>query len=559
MLPDEIVRKLLEVRGIVSEEDVREFLSEKPQLAHDPLLLPGAGEGAAFLTGALERGERICVYGDYDVDGICGTALLAMFLREAARVSGSDSKITYYIPSRIEEGYGLNNSAILAIKESGADAIATVDCGSVSAAEAAYARGLGLKMLITDHHDPDHDNLPDCIHINPKLKTGGGVYPFDKLSGAGVVFKLCGAIAKLTGSEALRAKLREQVDLVCIATIADVMPLVDENRTFVKYGLYMIRKGKRPALREMLSVAGVGPEEVDAREIAFGIAPRLNALGRLGDASEGVEFFLTGEEGRMKEIATRMDECNQERRRIQDEALKGCMELYRADTDAEGKALHQFLLLRPGNSHEGVAGIVAGKVRDETGLPCAVLSEAREESGFLKGSARGGGRLDLIALLRRHREMFERLGGHAAAAGFLIREGNEGLLRDALSRDIAGMLEREPDLLEDREDEGLEIGLADVTLGLAEALKAFAPFGSGNPKPVLSLCLSAGDIADILHMGQDKKHLRFYAKGLAFVFFGGADTVFPKSGKIRIVGFPEIDTWNGRRKIQFAVTRINVL
>ena len=555
--PDEIIRKILEVRGIVSEEDVREFLSCKPQLVHDPMLMPGMKDGAEFLLRALSDGKHICIYGDYDVDGVLGTAMFVSFLREAARLLDSSSDITFYIPSRIDEGYGLNEGAIRAIKDGGADAIVTVDCGSVSAAEAAYARDIGLDILITDHHDPDPEKLPDCILINPKLQpqddcrlsedTG---YPFKKLAGAGVAFKLCGALLTLMNEEK-RSVLSEMIDLLCVATIADVMPLVDENRTFVKYGLLKLRKGARPAFDALLAVSGSEAAKLTSRDVAFVISPRLNALGRLGDASEAVEFFLTDNEDKINKIALRMDKLNTERRKIQDECYRECMELVGEETN--------FLLLKPVNSHEGVAGIVAGKVREATGLPCAVLTETQDNTGLLKGSVRSAGRLDIISLLREHSGLFERLGGHAAAAGFTITLEHEDALREVLSSDIGKMLEAEPDLLSDKEEAELEIDAGDVTISLAEAIEELAPFGAGNPKPALSLSVPADRITDVRTMGQDGSHLRFIADGVPCIFFGGAHTRFTGTGIVKIVGCPEINIWNDNRNIQFAVRHIDVL
>ena len=559
MRPDEIIRRILEIRGIASEEDVREFLSDRPKLTHDPILMPGIKEGAEFLFRAVSEGKRICVYGDYDVDGVLGTAALVLFLQSAARSLGSLSEITYYIPSRLEEGYGLNEGAIRAIKGEGADVIVTVDCGSVSRDEASYAREIGLDILITDHHEPDPLRRPDCIFINPKAETEGAGYPFRLLSGAGVAFKLCAAIMTLIGGED-RAFLHELVDLVCVATIADVMPLTDENRTFVKYGLAKLRKGARPAFLALLSVAGVDPGKLSARDVAFVMAPRLNALGRLGSASEAVEFILTDSEDRTKEIAERMERLNTERRQIQEDCFRECMELVNAGAcSEEGGKGAGVLLLKPENSHEGVAGIVAGKVRDATGLPCAVLTEVKDNNGLLKGSARSRARFDITALLRRHGELFERLGGHAAAAGFTIEEKNLERLRDALTEDMTKMIEDDPGLLDDREEAELEIGVADVSEELAEAIETLAPFGAGNPVPSIAICVPAEELSGVRAMGHDGKHLRFAASGIPCVFFGGGGTEFPGSGAVRLTGRPEINEWNGTRNIQFAVEYIDVL
>ena len=564
MQPDEIVRKILEGRGIVSENDVSEFLSKKPKLTYDPFLIPGMDKGADFVLDKLSSGERICVYGDYDADGICGTALLILFLRETALALGSISEITFYLPSRTGEGFGLNSDALKTIKENGADTVITVDCGSLGDNEVAYAKEIGLDILITDHHDFDPARLPDCIVINPKIKAEGGGYPFDMLSGTGVAFKLCAAVldrvyASAESSEQLRKCLHSLVDLVCVATIADVMPLTDENRTFVKYGLMMLRKGTRQAFKELFSVSGISFEQANVRDIAFGISPRINALGRLGDATDGVELLLTNDEKSVRELALHMNALNDKRRAIQDECLVKCLKLYEEDLDADGKPRHLFLLLRPFGCYEGVAGIVAGKMQEDTGLPCAVLSESHDNKELLKGSARSGAGLNIIGLLKEYNEMFERYGGHAAAAGFTILEKNENLLREKLSEGVEKRLVSEPDLLKEKAEAEAEISPGDVTPELAYALAELAPFGNGNPKPLILLRAPAESISGIRFLGQDGKHIKFSANGINCIYFNGADTVFPDKGTVSIFGFPEINVWNGRSDIQFAVERIEMV
>ena len=554
MQPDEIVKEILRLRGITEEEDVREFLSEKPKLTYDSFLLPGAEEGADYLLGVLTRGESVCVYGDYDADGVCGAAMLVLFLREAARALNSESKITYYIPSRTSEGYGLNNEALKTIKDRGANVVVTIDCGSVSVNEAAYARSIGLGLVITDHHDPDNDNLPDCIHVNPKLYArGDSGYPNKMLSGTGVAYKFCGALIRRMPEGLINpSSLSSLIDLVCVATVADVMPLTGENRTFVKYGLSMLRRGRRPAFRALISVSGINPAKLDTRDIGFGLAPRINALGRMEDASEGVEFFLTDDEERIRSIAARMNAFNQNRQRIQEEVVSDCLKLI--------EPAEKFLWLRPDNAHEGVAGIVAGKIREKTGLPCAVITKTLDDGEeLLKGSARGAGRLDLISLLRGHAELFERLGGHSAAAGFSVRLENEAKLRKLLSQDLVNMLAADPGLLDNKPEAELEIAAADVTRGLAEAIESLGPFGQGNEKPLFSITTPVEEIAGIRVIGQDSKHLRFFVGGVQCVYFWGGKTVFPASGTVDILGCPEINEWNGDRNIQFAVKRVDML
>jgi single-stranded-DNA-specific exonuclease len=456
----------------------------------------------------------------------------------------------------------------------------TVDCGSVSVDEVSFAKSIGLEIMITDHHEPG-ETLPDCILINPKRRISAGAegadsaentagagngsesaensaesrgYPFAGLCGCAVAFKLACAMfdraaIKTKGS---REVLHQLVDLAAIATIADIMPLCDENRTFVKYGLDLIRKRKRKALAVLLESMGTEPADVSAKEVSFGVAPRINAVGRLGNASEAVEFFITKDEVRMREIAARMNASNKERRQLQDACYRSCMEICEEDTDGEGRPAHRFLLLRPAVFHEGISGIVAGQIREKTGLPCAVFADSGD---CLKASARSVGHLDMIALLRRHEQLLLRVGGHAMAAGFMIRKEDETPLREALNRDLDGLLAADPRLLEEREPADAALDPADVDIALAEALGVMAPFGAGNPKPRVELNIRAGDISRLYYLGEGA-HARFSVSGIPCIFFRGAEALsraMEAGGKIRVIGCPEINTWNGKRGLQFVV------
>jgi single-stranded-DNA-specific exonuclease len=566
LTPGEIVQAILTGRGIIGDAAVREFLSDRPQLAYDPLLFEDMEAGASLLLAAVADGRRVCVYGDYDVDGVCGVALLCRYLRDVGdRLgTGGRERIQYYIPSRIEEGYGLNREALDVIRsgiafEDGlpADLVVTVDCGSVSAAEADYAREIGLEIIITDHHDLAEGLTPDCIFINPKR----GGYPDSFLCGAAVAFKLCCAMEEMRehdeGQEkADRGALLGLIDLVCIATIADVMPLTGENRTLVKYGLGQIRRDRRPALKALFRVAGLDAETVSVRDIGFGIAPRINAAGRLSDAATAAELFLTDDQARMQEIAERIDLLNTERRGIQDECFRECMALYEAESEQAG-AGPRFLMLKPAASHEGVSGIVAGKVREATGLPCAVLAETKD--GDLKGSARSVGRLDLTSLLRGRAEYFFRLGGHAAAAGFSLHKEYEQRACEDLSSDLRTLIEADPGLLDEETRIDLSVDASDITPDLAEALGALAPFGHGNPPPELAFWAPAGAIAFVKTMGAKGLHVRFQASGIPCVWFSGAAllaalTSAPPGEQIEIIGCPEINVWNGRESLQLKVS-----
>jgi single-stranded-DNA-specific exonuclease len=561
LTPEEIIRAILTGRGICGDAAALEFLSDRPKLSYDPLLFEDMEDGASALLAAVSRGGRICVYGDYDVDGVCGVALLCRYLRGL----GGGERIQYYIPSRIEEGYGLNKEALDVIRSGSAfadgipaDIVVTVDCGSVSAAEAVYAAEIGLEIIITDHHDLAEGLMPDCIFINPKR----GAYPFPFLCGAAVAFKLCCAMEEMRvhidGQEkADRAALLGLIDLVCIATIADVMPLTEENRTLVKYGLGQIRRNRRPALEALFHVADIYPEDATVRDIAFGIAPRINAAGRLSDASEAVELLLTDDPVRMQEIAVQLDRLNTERRQIQDECYRECIELYEAEEAQACGSEARFLMLKPASCHEGVSGIVAGKVREATGLPCAVLAETKD--GDIKGSARSAGHLDLTSLLRGRAGYFLRLGGHAAAAGFSLRKEDEQRTREDLSSDLRDLLKADPRLLDEEERIDLSVDASDITLALAEALETLAPFGHGNPSPALAFHVPMNAITFVKTMGGKGIHVRFQASGIPCVWFSGAALLNAFASKppdewIEIIGCPEINDWNGRKSLQFKVS-----
>lgn len=281
------ILKLLNNRGIADEEEIAEFLSDRPQKTYDPSLLDDIETGVDLILSEIEKGSSICIYGDYDADGITSTSLMLSILGHLM----PKERLDYYIPSRFEEGYGLNMEAVKHIAESGAGMIITVDCGSVSSEEVKYAQELGLKIVVTDHHNIT-DRMADCLLINPKKPKNA--YPFRDLSGCGTAFKVAQVIQKKAGLP--KSVLTEVLDLVAIGTIGDIMPLVDENRTMVKFGIKMINTGRRPGLRKLIEGAGLKVGNINSENVGFVIVPHLNASGRIEDASQAVRL-LTAEEG----------------------------------------------------------------------------------------------------------------------------------------------------------------------------------------------------------------------------------------------------------------------
>lgn len=544
--PEDIVSEILASRGIDPLASIEEFFSEKPALTYDPFLLPDMEEGVDFLLSSIKSGKRICIYGDYDVDGTLAAALLTEWFRGFAP-KGDD--IAWHIPLRVEEGYGLNFDSIRGINDKGFDIIITVDCGSVSREEVAYARSLGLDIIITDHHDCPGHLLPECLVINPKRE--GSNYPFRELSGCGVAFKLAQGMSKrMAGDKGAVQRLNRLLDFVAVATVADVTPLTDENRTLVKYGLSMLRKGRRKAFGKLVSAISLDSNKLTAWNIAFGIAPHLNAAGRLSDAGKVVELFTTDDGALMDAVISELIIHNSDRRKMQDEAVEECIRL--ADEVAKDDLL---LFLKPANIHEGIAGIVAGRIKEWSGRPVLILSETPE--GNLKGSGRSVRGVDLIALLREEEAMFIKLGGHKMAAGFTILAENEEPLRRKLNARLKAMLNKNPDLM--KEDPLIEAELSpeEGTLGLAEKLQGFEPTGHGNPKP--SLMLRDVPVDAPRFMGKDGQHMRFSVKGLECVLFNRAEEfkeMIVAGAVLSIIGNLDINEWNGSLSPQFLIREI---
>ncbi|MDD3170015.1 MAG: single-stranded-DNA-specific exonuclease RecJ, partial [Eubacteriales bacterium] len=363
-----MIREILKHRGVTEEADILEFLSEKPSLTYDPFLLKNLEAGVDFLLSAIKQNKKICIYGDYDADGVTSISLLMEIL------SNLTENLTYYIPSRFDEGYGLNKDAIELLRSQGTDLILTVDCGSVSYEEVEYGKSLGIDFIITDHHNIN-DKPADCILINPKQADCS--YPFKHLAGCGVAFKLAQGIQRKAGLP--KSLLNGVLDLVAIATIGDIVPLIDENRTLTKYGMGIINARRRPGLDRLIKETGLTTEKIKSENIAYIIVPHLNAAGRLLDAKIGVELLLARDEKKITENVAVLIDNNKERKRIQEEAFHKCKEVIATEHSRD-----LFYIIAPKGIHEGIAGIVAGKIKDEYGRPAIIVTESAD--GCLKGT-----------------------------------------------------------------------------------------------------------------------------------------------------------------------------
>ncbi len=538
-----IVTEILEKRGVITEEDILEFLSDKPKKTYDPFLLHGLEAGVDLILSAVYEKKKICIYGDYDADGITSTSILMQFLKNL------DADIFYYIPSRFSEGYGLNNNALDKIKESGAELVVTVDCGSVSVGEVAHAKEIGMEIVVTDHHSMG-EPVPDCIVINPKHPKSQ--YPFRDLAGCGVAFKLCQGIQRKANLP--KRTVNELLDLVAVGTIGDIVPLIDENRTLVKYGMRVLKEGVRQGLNKLVEDISIKREILTSESVAFGIVPHLNAAGRMKSAKTGVMLMNSGETEETKALVEELINNNKLRKKVQEDTYDKCIEIIEKNHIND-----LFLIVLCPEAHEGIAGIVAGKIKDAYNRPTVVITQS--EDGFLKGTGRSIVTVDLHKILKTQERLFKRFGGHVGACGFLMAEENLQELREGLRNEMEFLMAENPYLFEKQYEADVYAEGQDITEKLISELELLAPFGNKNERPLIEIY--ADKLQNIAFMGKKQEHGRFDAvcqdgTVLNCVAFNRGETIknFEDKEEFVITGYPEISEWNGNRKIQFIISDI---
>ncbi len=537
-------------RGMAESAVAHAFLAGGEE--HPPAAFDGIGEAVAVILGHLARGTRITIHGDYDVNGICSTAVLV----RALRALGAD--VDFYLPDRAGDGYGLNAATVRRLAARGTRLLMTVDCAITAVAEVAEARTLGMDVVVTDHHAPRADGaLPQAPLVHPRLCG----YPCADLCATAVAYKLAQAlvqaaadgeagepVAERARAMLARRALEQDLDLVALATIADVVTLVGENRTLVRRGLRALAGTTKPGLRALMSVAGVAPAKVNERAVAFALAPRLNAAGRLYRADAGLELILTEDTARAAQIAAELDSANRERRQVE----MGIRFQAEAQMDELGE--RPAYVLAGDGWHPGVIGIVASRLVERSGRP-VVLIALDGDTG--KASGRSVEAFDLLAGLTACDEHLLRYGGHRAAAGLEIERARVADFASALSEHAERVLEPKDLVTVERVDAlvgGDELGMA-----LAEEMQAMAPFGRGNP-PV-SLMLADAVFSDVRPMGEGK-HARFTveshgarARAVAFGTGGGllADlrsaagdpSAAQRPGAVEATFTLEVNEWNG--------------
>ena len=532
----ETTARVLVRRGYGNPEEARAFL-EGALPGHDPLLLGSMREACEAIRRAVTDGKRICVHGDYDADGICATALAILVLREL----GAD--VTWHLPSRFEEGYGLRRETLTKLAEDGCGLVLTVDCGITAVEEVAHARALGIDVVVTDHHRPGEE-LPDC----PIVATRPSDYPFPELCGTGVVYKLGQA---LLGPDS--DVLARHLDLVALATISDVVPLVDENRALAQAGLRALARTQKPGLRALMKTARVDPARVDEGAVGFRLAPRINASGRLCRPEAALELLLTDDSDTAGRLAHELEELNRERQQVEDRILRSAVS--KVEEWPEAKRRRRGYVLADEDWHEGVIGIVASRLVERFHRPVVLIAGT---DGEWKGSGRSTSAFDLHGGLAACASHLERFGGHRAAAGLSIKPESVEAFADAFAAHADEHLADE-DLQPVTRVDAVVAG-AELTLDLCEELRRLAPFGLGNPG--VTLLLPACELRELGAVGEGK-HLRFRVNergrdvGSAIAFgIGGQMDRYRREGRYDVIFRLEANHWNGTVAPQLVVRRI---
>ena len=529
-----LLAQLLYNRGIRDPSQIEPFLAADERLGADPLLLPDMGRAVARILRALINRETIAVYGDFDADGVTATALLSQGL------SNLGGKVIPYIPHRIEEGHGLNSAALKKLSLEGVSLVITVDCGISAYKEAKQAREMGLDLIITDHHSVVGPLPPALAVINPKRDDS--TYPFRELAGVGVAFKLLQQLFRTTGRG---EHLDEFLDLVALGTVADLVPLLGENRYLVKRGLEVLNTTNRLGIKELINCAGLKPGLIDTDTISYILAPRLNATGRLDHALTSYDLLTTESPDKAQQLAKLLELRNAERQKLTDQILTQAEEKIKSlapDTP--------LLMIGDKDFHIGVNGIVASKLVDRFYRPALVLELGEEES---RGSARSIPEFDLMAALSECQEFLSHFGGHAQAAGFTLPSTNIGPLQEkllAIAKDRLGSVELHPSL-----NIEAEVPLTSLGGQTFEFIKKLEPFGQANPVPVF---LTRGvKLIDCHQVGNENEHLKFKIREGEAVWdaigFGLGKFYAQVSSSLDIVYNLRAENWGGREFLELEI------
>jgi len=534
-----LVAQLLIKRGITDSQEGERFLSPLLQHLHDPFLMKDMDKAVDRVVQALKNRDKITIYGDYDVDGITACTLLMDFLCSLG------AQTSYYIPHRLKEGYGLNADALKKIAAQGTSLLITVDCGVSDREEIELAQQLGIDTIVVDHHEPPPLTSPAYAVLDPLQPDCH--FPFKGLAGVGVAFHLVIALRRRLRDAGFwhnntEPNLHRYLDLVALGTIADIVPLIDVNRVFVKHGLKELEDSIRPGIVALKEVSGIGKEEISTGHVGFRLAPRLNAGGRIASAHMGVELLLTQDSERAYRIAAELDQANRERQGIEERIYQEAKEIMGRD----GLLDRHSIILSSDEWHPGVIGIVASRIAEEFWRPTILIALDGDEG---KGSARSIAGFHIYEGLQACENHLVGFGGHKYAAGLTISRDMINAFRNAFEEVVAKQMGDEdftPTILVDA-----EVDLVEITPELLNYLSRFPPYGPSNPKPIFSTREKL-PIQDIRTMGRNtlKFMIRENTRTYEAIGFGMGDQSQQLTSKVTIAFHPRINEWQGVQKLQ---------
>lgn len=508
-------------RHLSNRQAVKKFLNPDYQKdLHSPFLLKDIKKAVRRIRQAIERSEKVTVYGDYDADGVCSAAIVFLTLKHLGL-----SKVDVYIPDRQKENHGLNNKAIRHLAEKGTKLIITVDCASNDREEAALANSLGIDLIVTDHHRVEKKKNPALALINPCRPDDQ--YPFNELAGAGVAYKLISALLSEKKNESADSFKKWLLDLVALATVADVMPLIDENRTLVKYGLKVLPQTRWLGLQELVKSAKVSLDKPDCYTLGFVLGPRLNAAGRLTQASKAFRLLVTRQREEARQLAEELQRANSQRQNLTNKIVQELIQ----DLDKQ-KKLAKLIFKGSPDWPIGLVGLVAGKISDRYNRPTVIYQEKDE---MILASARGGRSFNLVKAMQQAAPFLESFGGHKKAAGFQLKKKNLEKVKKIFVRQAEKELKKK-DLIPYLEIEA-ELSLPDINQSTYQLVQDLAPFGPANPEPIF--LIKKAEISDLRIVGNNGHHLK-----MSLIVF---DQHSKKAKNFKAIGF-NLNQWQDRLK-----------
>ena len=535
---NKLLATILVNRGITEEADIRLFLEPTRNDFHDPFLITDMKIAVDRIIKAIENKENVTIYGDYDVDGITSITVLKSFLQDRGL------EVSSYIPNRLDEGYGLNKDAIDKIVEQKCDLMITVDCGISAINEIEYANSLGIETIITDHHEPGNE-LPKAMAVIDN-KRKDSTYPFRELAGAGIVFKLIQALGIKLGLK--EEAYLKYLDIVCVGTISDIVPLVDENRVIAKLGLMLIKQTKNIGLKSIINSSGY--TKIDSNTISFGVAPRVNACGRMGKAEEALELFLSQNINEVNELTKKLNEHNRERQETEKAIFENAIAMIEKEKLNEKKAI----IVGGENWHHGVIGIVSSKITDMYFKPSILLSF--EEDGIGKGSGRSIPGFDLHDALMKCLDTIDKFGGHSMAVGISIKRENLEKFKEEFEK-IA--TENHIDEIIPIINIDAKINLGDINKEMVESLKQLEPFGEGNKMPIFAFkdlkIDSIRALSEGKHLKLTLKESNYQINAIGFNL-GYLAEEYRIGDKVDVAGVLEINTFGGTYNLQINIKDI---